>query len=391
LRRIAHDDEALKKAAQLLLEQYWIVRDKSPDEFDIIKKYEPRLRSWFRDKAGYNLSVHRKIFAKLEKIPASPNEHIILDTDTFKHPMDYAMFFCLLSFFESHYDKAFLISEFCEHMLSTFGEKDQFLKDYSNRLSLIRVFKYAVKMGILIHRDGDLEHFENEVLYKVPQVARYFVRPFPCMVNEGLTNPYAWLKTTMSILQPQQRVYRKLLLEPSFLFSENDDECVQYARIQRDVIEVDFSDHTPYHIEYFKEGIVTVRNEPQGRMISDYPSDTPISDIALQLAEKFKLKYLSNELEPDDDGWYSLSRVVWEESVLENKTENGDYWSQHFSQLSFSKLLQEIEAYLSSWNMIDGTSNHTVRIAPHMLRITGSVAQKGERLYEMATLSHSTN
>jgi uncharacterized protein (TIGR02678 family) len=389
LRKITRDDERLKKAAQLLLEQYWVVRDKHPDEFDLIKKYEPRLRVWCRDKAGYNLIVHRKMFAKLEKIPANPSEHINLDADTFKRSMDYAIFFCLLSFFESYYDKAFLISEFCEHMLSTFAEKERFLKDYSNRLSLIRVFKYAVKMGILIHRDGDLENFENEVLYKVPHLARYFVRPFPCMVNEGLTNQNAWLNTTLSILQPQQRIYRKLLLEPIFLFSENDEQDVKYTKIHRAIFEDDFADHTPYHIEYFNEGIVTVRDEPQGRMISDYPSDTPISDIALQLAEK--LKYLSNELVPDDEGWFSLSRLAWEEYVREDKTENGEYWSQHHSQLSFSKLLQEIEAYLSSWNMLFDSSNHTVRIAPHMLRITGAVVKKGERIHEMVAQSNSAD
>lgn len=391
MKTIIREDEELKIAAQILLEHYWIVRDKNPNEFDLIKKYEPKLRLWFRDKAGFELVVHRKLFAKLEKIPASPSEHMTLDPDTFKRPMDYAIFFCLLSFFESHYDKAFLISEYCEHMLATFGEKEQFLKNYPNRLSLIRIFKYAVKMGILIHRDGDLEHFENEVLYKVPQLARYFVRPFSCSVKEGLADYNVWLYNSKLIGHSHRNMYRKLLLEPVFLFSENETEDIEYAKKQRLIIEKDIAVHTPFQIEFFKEGLITVRDESEGRMVSDYPSDTPISDIVLQLAEILKIRYLQSEIEPEDNGCYIVSRLEWEECLIGIKSEVGEYWSQHYSTLSHNKLIQEIEDYLISWKMLHVSNKHTVSIAPHMLRITGKITSRGEKLHEMVTQPGSTN
>ncbi|MDU0203991.1 DUF2398 family protein [Paenibacillus sp. MAH-36] len=114
----------LKRDSRLLLEQYWIVREEQQEEFDLVKKYESQLKTWFREKLGLELVIHRKVFARLEKIPAEANEYTVLEPDVFKSSMDYTVLFALFAFFEGRYDETFLISDFCEELRSTLGEQD---------------------------------------------------------------------------------------------------------------------------------------------------------------------------------------------------------------------------------------------------------------------------
>ncbi|MDF2651319.1 MAG: hypothetical protein K0Q73_7124 [Paenibacillus sp.] len=375
----------LKKATELLLEQYWIVQEDHPREFEIIKTFEQQLKAWFREKMGYELVIHRKMFARLEKIPAQANEYMVLDTEAFKTALDYTVLFSLLAFIETRYEEAFIISEFLNELRLNLGnENRQFLEKHRNRQSIIRVFKYAVKMGILEKRDGVIEEFEKEVLFKVPSIARFFIRQFPCEVQEGLQNPELW--TGLTEVDRSQRLYRHLLLEPAIIFSEIETQDVQYLIHNFPVMAQDVYDHTPFRLEQYIEGVVAVRSDPEGSSMRDFPSDSSLSDVALQIAECLKLSYLDHELFVDRTGWVDMSSLDWHKLILDLKDKYGVYWKKDFSEnLKADKLVEEISNYLVSWNMLKRVDAHTWRISPHMVRVTGKIVDKGELKSELET------
>jgi len=379
----ASKKDELRQASRILLDQYWIVREEQREEFDLVKKFEPQLKTWFREKLGLELVVHRKMFARLEKIPAAATEHLVLDADVFKSAMDYTILFALFAFLEGRYDETFLISDFCDELRSNLGEQDEkFLEKHRNRLSIIRVFKYAMRMGILINRDGDIEAFEKEVLFKVPPIARFFIRQFPCSVSEGLRNTDLFIG-----LEPEarrQRIYRKLLLEPSLLFSYMTDvEDVQFVKKEFPIIDKELYNFTPFEAELYQEGIICNRNDPEGSTLKDYPADSSISDIALQLGEVLKLAYLNGDLYPDNFGWITLSRLDWERLIKQLKIENSPYWKSEHADLRLDLLDREITSYFKAWGMIERPDDHTVRIAPHVVRITGKILHKGDQGNEL--------
>ncbi|WP_010492532.1 TIGR02678 family protein [Paenibacillus elgii] len=374
--------DELKRASRLLFEQYWIVREEQKEEFDLVKKYEPQLKIWFREKLGFELVVHRKMFARLEKIPSVANEHMVLNTDVFKSSMDYTILFSLFAFFEGRYDETFLISDFCEELRTNLGEQDEkFLEKHRNRLSLIRVFKYAMRMGILIHRDGDIDAFEKEVLFKIPPIARFFIRQFPCAVRDGLKNSDLFIGLPQQ--ERRQRIYRKLLLEPALLFSRLEPEDVQYVKKQFPMLEKDLFNFTPFQAEYYREGVVCVRRDPEGSTLRDFPADSSIADVALQLAEILKLAYLNSDILPDNAGWVTMNQLDWERMLIKLKNENSPYWKADYADLKLESLDREITRYLMSWGMFERPDAHTVRIAPHVVRVTGKIFLKGEQFNEV--------
>ncbi|GEC93304.1 TIGR02678 family protein [Brevibacillus brevis] len=379
-------NEEWKKAVNLLLEQYWIVREEKMTEFDLIKKFETPLKIWFREKMGYELVVYRKIFARLEKIPAHPTPNLVLNPESFRNPMDYTVFFALLAFFENRYDETFLISEFCEELRSFLGEKDnRFLETHRNRLSLIRVFKYAVKTGILVQRDGDIDAFEEEVLFKIPPIAQFFIRQFPCTVGEGMLDPEQFIG--LHAYDRRQLIYRTLLLEPSLLYERLSLDDVKYVKQQYEAIEVDIGRHTPFHLERFIEGILAVRDIPEGSVYQDYPSDTSISDISLQIADRLKEELKKGSLRPYN-GWIDMNRNQWEQILHDLKDTYGEYWKKEYDDMKLGKWVEEITRYLFRWGMAELPDSYTVRISPHILRASGRInISKGVEKHELETES----
>lgn len=64
-------DERACEALGYLLGQFWILREKEPEKYQLVRDRERVLRGYLLDKLGLNLIVHRH-FAKLEKVPVVP-------------------------------------------------------------------------------------------------------------------------------------------------------------------------------------------------------------------------------------------------------------------------------------------------------------------------------
>ena len=159
---------------------------KQPEQYQLIRQYEPILRNYFFEKCGWRLVQHPQ-FYKLEKIPAEPEGWMGI-TD-FQQPRDYALLCCVMAFVEEkNVDEQFLLSELCENILALYPHEtapDESLnwENYNHRRSLVRALKFAVETGLVRQVDGDSEQFamrrESEALYEVTLMARYFLRSYP--------------------------------------------------------------------------------------------------------------------------------------------------------------------------------------------------------------------
>ena len=233
-------DERACEALGYLLGQFWILREKEPEKYQLVRDRERVLRGYLLDKLGLNLIVHRH-FAKLEKVPVVPQ--VWMGIQEFSQPRDYALFCLLLAYLEGKtVEEQFLLSDLCEELQSTYpGEEGLNWTHYEHRKSLVRVLLKATDLGILKVVDGDIEGFGfnegQEVLYEVPVVSRYFMRSYPKDIfkyhdREEILKA-EWDRGYDEALQRRHRVYRQLFLTPAIHSRGAEDpdfrSCVIFA------------------------------------------------------------------------------------------------------------------------------------------------------------------
>jgi len=254
-------DEAAQEALLLLLENYWILREEQPEQYQLIRQYEPILRNYFFEKCGWRLVQHPQ-FYKLEKIPAEPEGWMGI-TD-FQQPRDYALLCCVMAFVEEkNVDEQFLLSELCESILALYPHEtapDESLnwENYNHRRSLVRALKFAVETGLVRQVDGDSEQFamrrESEALYEVTLMARYFLRSYPKDLHQ-----YSSLQELQSAEHFDEeaatgtgrriRVYRQLLLTPAYNIAKARPEDFLYLRSMHKRLRDELESHTGLQFE----------------------------------------------------------------------------------------------------------------------------------------------
>ena len=141
------EQEELRQAAQILMENRWVTRKDMPEEYLLIRRLERPLRHFFRDRCGWPLLVTAQ-FYKLEKIPAQAQSFMGLAPMQSRE--DYVLLACVLAFLEEYETGGqFLLGELAEALLSYYPE-DAFTsklnwEDYSWRKALIRVLKFLAE------------------------------------------------------------------------------------------------------------------------------------------------------------------------------------------------------------------------------------------------------
>src|SRR5690554_3867697 len=107
-------DEVAREALITLLENFWILREKDPETYQMIQERESALKNYLLDKLGYQLIVHRH-FAKLEKIPPRPEPW--MGIESFQSPLDYVILCCVMAYIEglTGYEQ-FILSDLCSEI-----------------------------------------------------------------------------------------------------------------------------------------------------------------------------------------------------------------------------------------------------------------------------------
>lgn len=348
-------DDKAKEALAALFEQFWIVRDADPERYQLVREREHVLKRYVEEKFGYRLIVHRH-FAKLEKIPAEPEPW--MGIPSFQEPLDYALFCCLMAYVESKaVEEKFLLSDVCEEIRSMYpGDVPVDWTNYSQRRALIRVLKAAEQIGLIRRMDGEIEafaqHADEEALYEVPVLARYFMRTYPkdllqyTSIDELLAEE--WKAAPQDYRR--HRLYRKLFLSPAVHRTEGDEQDFYYLRNFRHRLREDIESHTPFRYELYKNVAMLTIPERQAPYTL-FPDLKGTSDIILHFAAVVRERLAS--FPPDEYGRLWLTPAQFSEWLADTKRRYGAGWGKTHREASLAELAREVLAELKAWRMAD--------------------------------------
>ena len=383
------EQEELRQAAQILMENRWVTRKDMPEEYLLIRRLERPLRHFFRDRCGWPLLVTAQ-FYKLEKIPAQAQSFMGLAPMQSRE--DYVLLACVLAFLEEYETGGqFLLGELAEALLSYYPE-DAFTsklnwEDYSWRKALIRVLKFLAEEKIINIVDDESEGFVSaglkdgvmggEALYEVTSLSRYFLRSFPKELQyysslQELAEADFFTESTeeaQAARQRRQRLYRSLLLTP-VLYKGEDPLDFLYLRNRRERFINDLSDYLGLHYELYQNAALAVSHEQNTWFRDVFPAKfRGLHDIMLHLSH-----YLRQL--PKETLAHPFSQEEWLEhlAALAEATRSG--WTKEYREMKQERLSRELLAEMQAWGMARVGADGSVTLLSAAFRHEGAYPKK---------------
>lgn len=347
-----------------LLENYWFVKQLDEENYNNIKRdITDELQNFIKNKLGYKLIVNPYVI-KLEKVPGIPKSFMgILEFNT---KLEY-MFLCLILIYleERSRGEQFILSELVDYIQNIVVEID--LNDinidftiYSQRKSMVKVLKFIKEMGFIKLYDGDenkfAENIENDVLYEVTGVSKYFVRNFASNITECNSYTDIYEKEQLGLEQDKgkerrQRIYRRLFTETVVYKEEADDQDYNYIRNYRGAINQDIDKMLESTLEVHRNGayILLVENK---NFKNTFPSNKAISDVVLFINKEIKEKYENREYKKELNDLIYISNIQMLKLVRETKEKYKKGFSKEYREMEEEKLLLKVVEYMKEFDMI---------------------------------------
>lgn len=381
--------EEVRRCIRLLIERFWITREDDEALYYLIKDNEAEIKPFFRDTFRYRLIITHEL-VKLEKIPVKTYNWMgnkdIKNQTIFRRQRDYVFLFCLLAFLEGKgKDDQFSLQNICEAIQAYYPQSDDDMGEhvtiiwkegsgYQNRLSLIRVLKYAIKMKLIVDVDQYLEDFAadatHDVLFERTPYVSYFIRDFKDLFSwNSFTDFTAFLENENSeYVDGKHRFYRRLFLEPIVYHHEITPEEQDYVKRFYHAIENNIHRYTGYEYERYKHNSVLTKTlMVQGEVL--HPAENMLTNLILRLAG-----YL---LEGPTDYEFSFTKEMdisnneMHQILTKLKESDGRYWSKSFKQMTSEQLRVAVTNYLVNWNFAEVKDDRTLTIKEGMFRIVG--------------------
>lgn len=348
--------EQQKHALGLLFENYWILRQDSPSDYQLIRENEKALRRYISEKLGYSLIIH-KDFIKLEKVPVEPKSW--MGIQDFQHPRDYVLFCCGLAYLENRsVEDQFLLSELAKELEESYpGIIKIDWTNYQHRQSLVRVLKKMVELNCIREVDsysGGVEEFarseEQEVLYQGTIYSRYYMRNHlrtlkSCQTIEDILT-MDWERSQEDIRR--KRVYRQLFIEPVLYRKEQDDEDFDYIRRYRNRVRDDIEEHSPFELQVTKNAAMLTLPE-QKQQYESYPDRKARSLLSLHV-QSF-LRDRLDQFEVSSFGEIRLTRAQFEVIIENVSSEFKLGWSiEYREKSSLKKTAEDVLEHLIEWS-----------------------------------------
>lgn len=347
------------KELEILLENYWISKDKNKELYYRIKDSIPRFKSFVVEKLGYHIMINTNII-KLEKLPGKAERW--MGIREFENVMEYAFLCLLLMFLEDKgKEEQFVLSSVTEFVQGNYPEDESIdWTLYRHRKCLIKVLRFAVNIGMIRVDDGDEQKFANnsetEVLYESTGLSRYFVRNFSMDILNYDTyrdienQEWADIEQDKGIIR-RQRVYRRLIMSPVVYNEGTEDVDYSYIKNYRSMISNDLENYFEYDIHVHRNGALIVLDNEKN-LKDTFPGSKAISDIVLLFNSLIvsEIKEKRIELKADDTAVISKANFY---SLLENlKDKYGSGWSKEYREMKSDTLFSEIISYMEDYNMI---------------------------------------
>lgn len=372
-----------------LLENYWFVRDIDTEEYNLIKKdLNNEMQDFIKNKLGYKLIVNPYVI-KMEKIPGKPQT--FMGIDKFSTKLEY-IFLCLILIYleERTRKEQFILSGLIDYIQNLIAEVDiQEIKIdftiYSQRKALVNVLRFIKDMGFIKLYDGDeakfAENIENDILYEVTGVSKYFMRNFSSNITDCNLYTDIYEKEQLGLEQDKgkerkQRVYRRLFTENVVYKEDEDDQDYNYIKNYRNIINQDIDKMLDSTLEVHRNGAYILLTENKN-FKNTFPSNKAISDVVSFINTLIVERLEKNEFKKNIDDTINISEVQMSKLVRDVKQRYSKGFSKEFRELEEDKLLEEIVRYMKQFDMIRyNKESKEYIIMPICFKIIGKYPQE---------------
>ncbi|UJL46720.1 TIGR02678 family protein [Virgibacillus sp. NKC19-16] len=384
--------EEVQRCIRLLIERFWITRDDNEELYYLIKDNEAEIKAFFRDTFRYRLIITHDL-VKLEKVPVKTynwmgNKEVKSQT-TFKKQRDFVFLFCILAFIEGKgRDDQFSLQNICEAIQAYYPQADDREhvtitwkegSGYQNRLSLIRVLKYALKMKLIVEVDQHLEDFaaddEHDVLFERTPYVTYFIRNFKDLFAWKTYNDFkAHLDNENDeYIDGKHRFYRRLFLEPIVYHHEITEDEQDYVKRFYHKIESNVHKYTGYEYERYKHNsVLTKTTMASGEVV--HPAENMLSNLILRFAGCILENQTDYEFSFTNE--VDMSNNEIQQILTKLKMSDSRFWSKSFKQMTSENLRNVVTNYLVNWNFADVKDDKTLTLKEGLFRIVGNYSNE---------------
>lgn len=374
-------------AIDLLLNNYWIIRDKNKDDYYAIKHEinDKNIKRFIQEMLGWKL-IHTEHLIKLEKIPS--HAEAFMGIQEFIDTKDYCFLCAVLMYLEDKEDNSqFLLSDlikYVETIISSYMEVDW--TSFSLRKSLVRVLQYVENKGMLKTYEGDSSLYSreqtSEVLYENTGLSRYFATNFPLdITNINIYNDFE--KKQMEELEDDKgnirtnRVFRQLVVCPSLYWDDQNNPDALYVKNKRNYIASNIERNMDATLELSKNNASVVFVDNQG--IGDtHPKTSMLSEIVLLVNhELYTAAQDKRRLVVKEDDTISISANKFNDILIKLKNKYQALWSKEYREMPYERYIEVVKEYMTNWLMIKET-NEQIIIYPSCAITSGKYSRELE-------------
>lgn len=371
------------KVLEELLENYWILNDQDNEKYEQIRQeLDDKTVNFIKQKLGYKLIINPYLI-KLEKIPGIPKA--FMGIKEFSSKLEY-VFLCLILIFleEKSIKEQFILSQLIDYIQSKSTEIDlgEIVIDFNlfkQRQAMVRVLKYIRDLGFIKLYDGDeskfAENIENDVLYEVTGVSKYFVRNFTSNITDCNLYTDIYEQEQLGLeqdkgIERRQRVYRRLFTENVVYNEKQEDQDYLYIKQYKNVIAQDVDQMLDSSLEIHKNGayILLAEHEPFKNV---YPAtNRAISDVVLFFSTILIDMLEENKLSKEQNDTIVISEIEFSQIVKLLKQKYSQGFSKEYREMNEQDLETQIYDFMEEYDMMRKEEKQ-FRIMPIAFKVKG--------------------
>ena len=359
--------ETINECMQLLLNNFWILKEDDLDNYYKIKRNQHLLRDYINKTLGSRLIIHDR-FIKLEKIPAQALESIGLPN--FILQTDY-IYLCLILLFleDKTRETYFMLSDLIDYVKNTAVALE--LNNVPNwtltkeRKSLKRAVNFLEKIKVIKLKDASKDDFSDnenaEALYISTGLSNYVMRMFNNEIfdikqeEDFIRDEWTYKNDEKGDIR-KYKIYRNLIYTPCIYMNDISKSEIDYLKQLRHHISNELS-NLNYELELTKNMALVFENE-NALTKDSFPNNKRISAIVLIVLTKLyelikKNKIILNE--------YEIGKISYEDLyniIIGIKNKYNIYLSKTLKDLTDSAFFDNIIDILETYTFIRNINNY---------------------------------
>lgn len=359
--------ETINECMQLLLNNFWILKEDDLDNYYKIKRNQHLLRDYINKTLGSRLIIHDR-FIKLEKIPAQALESIGLPN--FILQTDY-IYLCLILLFleDKTRETYFMLSDLIDYVKNTAVALE--LNNVPNwtltkeRKSLKRAVNFLEKIKVIKLKDASKDDFSDnenaEALYISTGLSNYVMRMFNNEIFD-IKQEEDFIKDEWTYQNDEKgdirkyKIYRNLIYTPCIYMNDISKSEIDYLKQLRHHISNELS-NLNYELELTKNMALVFENE-NALTKDSFPNNKRISAIVLIVLTKLYELIKENKIILNE---YEIGKISYEDLyniIINIKNKYNIYLSKTLKDLTDSAFFDNILDILETYTFIRNVDNY---------------------------------